>query len=287
MTRAYQPRAYTCPACPPGVTHLAKPRGRMPKHCPDHRAVHPSSRGKPAIPNGALVWEGPSRLNGEPIFVAVTGIKTGSSNPKIGRMAQVWILPATEEPKLAFKSGSEASVCGDCPHRWFTGGGCYVHWRWGPQQVYHTHKVFQSYGPLDVEWLRGRVIRFGAYGDPAAVPLEVWRPLLDVAKGWTGYTHQWRNLDSAEWGWLMASVDKPCEQLSAKRRGWRTFRIRQPGVPLMDREIICPAAEEGAGYRKVDCAKCRLCDGNGADGRRARLRDVAIVVHGQMAGRFR
>jgi hypothetical protein len=52
--------------------------------------------------------------------------------------------------------------------------------------------------PLELETFgAGRMVRLGAYGDPYAVPFEVWAALLKRARGNTGYTHQWRRPDAA------------------------------------------------------------------------------------------
>ena len=269
-------RVYTCIDCQPGRQHFTKKRtGRLPTRCPSHRGV----------PNSALLWEGPSELNGEQIMVVATGIRNGTKNPKIGNMVQIWIVPVVE-PKVAFKTGADASVCGDCPHRWSTGGACYVHWRWGPQQVWYTHVKKRGYRQAEPDWLASKRIRFGAYGDPAAVPLQVWRPLLENARGWTGYTHQWRKLDVAAWGWLMASVDNPDQYREAKACGWRTFRVREWLGEVFDREIVCPAASESTAVRKVDCAGCGLCNGRGLDGRLTGVKDIVIEVHGSRVRRF-
>ena len=39
------------------------------------------------------------------------------------------------------------------------------------------------------------IIRLGSYGDPAAVPIEIWDNLCSVAANYTGYTHQWATCD--------------------------------------------------------------------------------------------
>jgi hypothetical protein len=40
-----------------------------------------------------------------------------SENRKTGDMVQVWVLVRNESPWDAVKSGTDASVCFDCPHR--------------------------------------------------------------------------------------------------------------------------------------------------------------------------
>jgi len=165
-----------------------------------------------------------------------------------------------------------------------SGGACYVNLGQGPRAVYAA-VLRGSY--VDDEAavrreVRGRMVRLGSYGDPAAVPLEVWTQLLRGAAGHTGYTHQWRDPRFRGFAALvMASADNPAERDEARAAGWRTFAIRLAGEPLAHRESICPASPEGGD--KLTCAACGACDG-AARGRRG---SVAIVVHGSLASRYR
>ena len=43
-------------------------------------------------PNGAILYCGPSLLDGSPIIVVITGLSGRSTNTKTGKMAQTWIL---------------------------------------------------------------------------------------------------------------------------------------------------------------------------------------------------
>ena len=105
--------------------------------------------------------------------------------------------------------------------------------------------------------------RSAAYGDAAALPLPVlqaWRDLRDkLGLAPLGYTHAWRTRPDLMAD-HMASVDSEQERLEAKAMGWRTFRVREPGAPLMAGERQCPAV---AGVREnaMDCSKCGGCDG--------------------------
>jgi len=69
-----------------------------------------------AKPNGVIVYEGPSELDGEPIVVIVTGLRK-SDNTKTGDMLQLWILLQNKLPCDAAKQGLDSSICGDCKHR--------------------------------------------------------------------------------------------------------------------------------------------------------------------------
>ncbi len=113
------------------------------------------------------------------------------------------------------------------------------------------------------EAIEARGIRFGAYGDPAAVPSSLWRNLARFGR-WTGYTHQWRRRPSLR-GLLMASVDSVDEAREARARGWRTFRVehdRGAELELERGETLCPASIEAG--KRTTCDRCGLCNGVGA-----------------------
>ncbi len=223
--------------------------------------------------NGFVAWEGPSRFDGTPIVVVITGIRTPASNPKTGDMVQAYILPADEIPREAIRTGGDRSVCGDCKQRPSKGGKCYVTVQFGPGHIwryYRAHRYPKLTPDGAAALLQGATMRFGAWGDPAAVPLEVWTPMLEALDGHTGYTHAWRDLGE-EWHWLTASVDSPTEHFRAQRRGWRTFRVRPPGAPLLEGELECLADAHG-----VTCLACQGCNGSAGAGRPS----FAIVEHG-------
>lgn len=224
-------------------------------------------------------------LDGAPIVVVATGYGK-SSNRKTGAMIQTWILRRDMLPTDASKSGADASVCGACPHRWHTGGACYVNIGQAPQAVFRAYRNGRypraTSAPAPADLGAGRAVRLGSYGDPAAVPAEVWRAFTSRAALHTGYTHQWAtgHADALR-GLCMASADNAQERDAARASGWRTFRIMAAGESLGERESTCPASAE-AGH-KLTCDACGAC--NGADsGRRG---SIAIVVHGSLASRFR
>ena len=231
---------------------------------------------------GTLLWEGPSLLNGEPI-VAIATLKT--SNRKTGDMIQTWILPQNMRPTDAVDSGDDKSICGDCPHRKVDGKRtCYVNVGQAPLQVWKSYRAGKYPRLPELSAItEGRRIRFGAYGDPAAVPSHVWLYLKRHASGWTGYTHQWRTCDHNLMDLCMASVDTQEEAEQAQAMGWRTFRCRSADEPLMHREIMCPASDEGG--KRTTCDNCLLCAGRFANKKR-KIPSVSIVVHGRGAVHF-
>jgi hypothetical protein len=226
-------------------------------------------------PRGFVVYDGPSRLDGAPIFAAVT---LESGNEKTGNIAQAWILRSDVAPNDAVRDGRDRSICGDCVHRSGTAyeRSCYVIVWLAPLNVFKGYAA-GAY-PYDAAGaavaLAGEQLRVSAYGDPAAVPFDIWRALLAHVAGFTFYTHQWRTCDQRFRSVAMASVESEREAEYAHTLGWRTFRTRLVDEPLRSDEIVCPASEE-AGHL-VTCEACGLCRGAA----RGSARSVAIVAHG-------
>lgn len=217
-----------------------------------------------------LVWEGPSAFDGAPIQVVLTGLDKESSNRKTGAMVQAWILPVEERPN------KQASVCGDCPVK----AACYVTWFQAPNAVWRSRSKVRVTPDEAAEHIRGRVLRIGAAGDPAMVPVAVWETLTRHVKGWTGYTHQWRTCDPSLARFCMASVESTPDRVLAKQKGYRTFRIRASAAnPVGEREVVCPASNE-AGYR-TSCERCGLCQGASRQ-----AKDIVIIAHGVSAKRL-
>lgn len=226
--------------------------------------------------NGFIAYQGPSLLDGSDIALIVVGLGRASKNAKTGGMVQTYILRTDMKPAEATRSGADVAICGDCKHRPANGGTCYVNIARGPTSVY---KAFQrgAYMHADpaiiADMLEGRMLRMGTYGDPAAVPVQVWQTLARGAAGHTGYTHQWKQTDMLR-DLVMASADSAEEMAEARAMGWRTFRVRTGSELIGARESSCPASEEAG--KKLTCATCGMCNGN-ATGRKG---SIAIIVHG-------
>lgn len=237
--------------------------------------------------NGIIIWEGASAIDGAPIRLIATGLVAASSNAKTGDLIQTWIMRADMTPQEAVDSGADESVCGDCPHRGDVVNGknvnrsCYVTIFQAPRNI---HKTAESgkYPRVTLDAARaifaGRHVRLGAYGDPAAVPFEVWAHVLaDAARG-TGYTHQWQSCDSRFARYCMASADSAAQGEAARAKGYRTFRVGTPAESLVKGiEFLCPASKE-AGV-KTNCAACLACGGLSSPNRAS----VFIVAHGAAA----
>ena len=229
----------------------------------------------PKNPSSVEIWRGPSRIDGRPIVVIATGIRRPSQNRKTGAMIQTWILCQDVEPHDAIRNGSDVSICGDCPHRPDGEGkrSCYVRVADAPLTIHRAWKAGKyprmspaAFGALAARI--GRKVRLGAYGDPGACPITVWKPIVSRAPGVTAYTHRWTSLSRAWAAFAMASTDSAPELFEARRRGFRSFRVTDDPLPG---EMVCPSETRG-----LRCEDCGLCAGQ----MRAGAKDQTIPAHG-------
>jgi hypothetical protein len=253
---------------------------------------------KTVKPVSSVIYNNPSMLDGQPIIVVAI---IGSKNSKTGAgMIQTYILRADINPLEASKTGADASICGDCIHRGQAtdnplkktaiNRSCYVNIGKGPNAVYKAFKrgVYPTATPEDITRIgSGKTIRIGSYGDPAAVPGDIWDALLKNATGWTGYTHQHKTNDKTTYERMMYSADNIEDAKQAHFKGYRTFRVipvkqwQDNGkTALLNNEILCPASQEND--RGVTCKDCMLCTGATSKGK-----NIAIVAHGATGHNFK
>jgi hypothetical protein len=244
--------------------------------------------------NGFVVYRGPSMIDGKPIVVIATGVENGGRNSKTGSMAQIYIIRPDQSPMQAAQKGDDFSICGGCKHRGRiitdpkTGlrknveRTCYVTLLHGPRVVWDAFNrgVYPDVTPAQAaKLLAGKKVRVGAYGDPGAAPVSLWKTILAKVFKLNSYTHLWQQFpELAEF--CMASCDNEVEQLMAKALGFRTYRVRAKGSPRLDGEGNCPASAELG--KKVQCADCMLCGGN----RTKAQANITIEVHGAGAKHF-
>lgn len=223
-----------------------------------------------------VIYRGPSLLDGSPIVAVALYSKR---NRKTGGMVQTYILRDDMDPLTASKSGADVAICGTCPHRGTPtddpkakqakGRTCYVILGQGVLSVWKALSR-GLYPVADGRAIgRGRMVRIGTYGDPAAVPSHVWENLIADAEGWTAYSHQagWRP-DLA-----MQSADTYADALRFWKEGARTFRVVKALSEITAREILCPASKEAG--KRTTCAACKLCAGTATRSPKS----VAIVMH--------
>lgn len=226
---------------------------------------------------GYELWRGPSRINGEPIVVIITGVEhMFSRNNKTGELAQVWILLQNESPGDGIRSGKDEAICGPCPLR---GGICYVNVGWAPLAIWKAFRrdKYPRIRTKTSPMIQSLKMRIGAYGDPVAVPLKVWA--RTVPHWWTGYTHLWRMRGAKAYqDFLMASVGSEAEAEEALSEGWRPFLMVALDRSIPRKFVWCPSDELNPAP-KVLCENCFLC--NGGSGKA-----VAIYAHGKSANTF-
>ena len=221
-------------------------------------------------PKGYILQRLESPIDGNKCVVIMT---MSSANRKTGNTCQVWILREDINPVEAIATGDDYSICGNCPHRkdLTTGNrSCYVNVGQAPLAVWRAYKA-GKYGQLSdlyPEDLRGRVIRWGAYGDPSIISPALFQTINEHAESHTGYTHQWREEFASPFkGYFMASVDTFADYLDASAHGWKCFNVVPKNV--IGQGKVCPATVNNS---QAQCITCRLCDGA--------KNDIFVVAHG-------
>ena len=235
--------------------------------------------------NTVQVWQGPSRIEGSPLVVLVTGLKS-SSNSKTGNMVQSYILRSDMDPLQALRTGADTAMCGGCVHKaesydgkTWQGRSCYVRVDTAPLGIWRARdrgNVSRVTLSELSELTRDRPVRLGTYGDPASVPLAVWDAYTAHATMWTGYTHQSANKRLRDvLKYCQISADSEGDSLAARASGIGSFRVLAHGESALPFEMVCPASEEAG--KVATCATCKAC--SGLDGA-----NVVINSHGIGSG---
>lgn len=212
----------------------------------------------PKFSNGFVIYEGSSMFDGQPIVVIVTGSRTPSSNPKTGLMLQTWIVRSDIHPMEALKSGDDFSICYNCDYRPDKDGknrACYVFMP-AVNNIWQEYKL-GNYGTVP-NYSLGLSARIGSYGDPTAVPIEVWENLIKEVPFVTGYSYQWKNPKFQGFKrFCQASCHNEVEYQQAIALGWKAYVVRPIGAPVPMGAVQCPAKPY-----ETTCASCKMCNGN-------------------------
>lgn len=199
-------------------------------------------------------------------WLVVVGFKSPSANRKTGTMLQSYILDkASLRDTSVFGAG-----CASCPMV----KKCYVGMDKFSVRKNLVENLSGERSSIEfvsaeqlVTALTGKALRFGTYGDPSHIPLELVRALCGVLRSWTGYTHYWSNLLNAGYAqYFMASVECDDTESQARALGWRVFRVLQknaaPRPEGAERLVYCPAADENIPeHKRPQCINCGLCQG--------------------------
>tara|TARA_B100001094_G_C18064187_1_gene736608 strand:+ start:316 stop:969 length:654 start_codon:yes stop_codon:yes gene_type:complete len=190
-------------------------------------------------------------------YLIITGLRSYSQNSKTGNMLQSYIIDkdrAWSEPKVFGSKCSECPVVNEC---YVTRDKLVV--RRSLKRLIQGEKTSYQFVELEqvLPLLKGRPFRFGTYGDPSAIPLDVVRLIACEVSSWTGYTHFWRDIAQEYSEFFMASVEDLTGELLAQALKWRTFRMIRKGESNDSiNSILCPNASRG-----ITCEQCKLCKG--------------------------
>lgn len=209
-------------------------------------------------------------------------VTTDSDNLKTGNMLQIWIMARNVHPVESRRTGHDSTLqCAGCPYA--GNQGCYV----SPLPLMALWRAYKagSYSHLQMgstEWdsfFRGASVRFGAYGNPSILPLEMVESIANLSLSYTGYFHDWNimpvSLAKSYGRFLMASCE-PHNVLFAQNLGLRTFTVVSEVPESKALGIECLADKSG-----LQCIDCGLCDGTARSATRSRsLPSVWIRAHG-------
>lgn len=214
------------------------------------------------------------------------------TNIKTGEGIQSYIMPLDVAPIEATKTGADESVCSDCHFRPSLDGGCYVQVWKAPTQVWKClwdsfhpdgpKGYIEKYIQLDLakhaELFNDEFLRYGSWGDPAAIPWKFWERfntiILPRLRGNAGYTRQWERFPEFK-TFLMASCHSIEEKEYAESLGWRAFEVTD-GTTIREGSFLCPASKEND--HAIQCNQCLQCDGK--DGENDKRKSVIIPAHG-------
>ena len=171
------------------------------------------------------------------------------------------------------------SVCFDCPFRGYL--KCYTHkyqqysgFLSMLKSIAREFKNVQEIPSIDllesriVDLSKDRYIRFGTYGEPTLIPVNLVSSMVNASKSHTGYSHQWAK--KPEYApFFMASTHSEGQANMASKLGFRSFIASDKTLP---NAVVCPASNE-AGFKST-CEKCGLCSGQ-----RKGTKNIQILEH--------
>jgi hypothetical protein len=103
------------------------------------------------------------------------------------------------------------------------------------------------------------LLRLGAYGEAALLPLNIVGKLVKCAVTYTAYSHMWTKPEYKGYSkYFMASTHGYFETLVANSLGFRAFESAK--TQDVTKMAMCPAAKEFSGNKKT-CIECGACNG--------------------------
>ena len=171
------------------------------------------------------------------------------------------------------------SVCFDCPFRGYL--KCYTHkyqqysgFLSMLKSIAREFKNVQEIPSIHllesriVDLSKDKYIRFGTYGEPTLLPLNLVSDMVKASKSHTGYTHQWAKKTDYS-AFFMASTHNEGQAKMASKLGFRSFIASNK---TLENAVVCPASNE-AGFKST-CEKCGLCSGQ-----RKGTKNIQILEH--------
>jgi hypothetical protein len=171
------------------------------------------------------------------------------------------------------------SVCFDCPFRGYL--KCYTHkyqqyagFLSMLKSIAREFKNVQEIPSINllenkiVDLSKDKYIRFGTYGEPTLIPVNLVGDMVNASKSHTGYSHQWAK--KPEYApFFMASTHSEGQANMAQKLGFRSFIASNK---TLTNAVVCPASNE-AGFKST-CEKCGLCSGQ-----RKGTKNIQILEH--------
>ena len=165
------------------------------------------------------------------------------------------------------------SNCLDCPFNVY--GKCYTHkyrqYAAFVSQLKATYSRFENFETIPylsaemqseiLDYSEQKYVRFGTYGEPSLLPIELVQNMAKVSSTFTGYTHQWDKPKFQKFSaFLMASTHNLVDTFAANSLGFRCFQVIEDRTKLDKTKFVhCPASDESGS--KTSCNKCKLCGG--------------------------
>jgi hypothetical protein len=193
--------------------------------------------------------------------------------------AQLELVINAQETGVKFKMSEffalDKANCGNCPFSGNMGkvGLCYTHkFQQYTGFLAMLNSIATQFKTVDsipkltpelsadiVRKSTNKYVRFGTYGEPTEIPLQLVSDVVNVSSNHTGYTHQYfRKIDYAPF--FMASVHNSKQAKTARTKfGYSSFIAATPEKNDGIKAIICPASKEGGDT--TDCKSCGLCSG--------------------------
>lgn len=218
-----------------------------------------------------------------------------SQNSKIGIGYIVQTYHFSIEQVINVSLVNDEKSCLDCPLSYNQNngksGGCYTHkgmqslglismLRSLNKKLYTIKDFSQNDFNTFISKVKGSskvdLVRFGAYGEPILMSLNVVKILSSLSNKTTGYTHQWNKPNNGAYNeFLMASTHTEIERKKANSLNFRSFFVAESNISGFKalNVVNCPASKES--HKSLSCIACGLCNGI----KRGNKKDVYIMKH--------